>query len=126
MTARMHELLGLLGKVVDHVRAAADRAGRAEAQVAEMTRLLDALADENAALRAELERSGSAIARTDPTIRRLREMLEDERRTGVALEARVAEAETRIARAADALGTAGRPGPDVPIVGKTSPPAVLH
>ena len=126
MTARMHELLGLLGKVVDHVRAAADRAGRAEARVAEMTRLLDALADENAALRAELERSESAIARTDPTIRRMREMLEDERRTGVALEARVAEAEARIARAADVLGTASRPGQDIPLLSGASLPTVLH
>lgn len=125
MPARMQELLRLLGKVVEHVRAAADRAARAEAQVAEMTRLLDALAAENADLRADLDRGEAASVRMDATIRRLREMLEDERRASVSLEARAAEAEQRIARAVDALGAPDLPTPAAALLG-TAPSVALH
>ena len=104
MSARMQELLRLLSLVVDRVRAATARAECAEARISEMAVLLDAMAEENATLREDLERTTEAGEEANRTIRTLRDQLEASARLTAALETRAAEAELRIHRAADALG----------------------
>ncbi|GEP08971.1 hypothetical protein [Methylobacterium gnaphalii] len=115
MTAKMQELLGLLTLVVERVRAANDRSERAEARAGQMSLLLDALSDENAALRTELDQAEAAAAEAQAEIRALRDEVEP-------LEARADEAELRIHRAADALGLAVA-GPTV--AGDEAPSASL-
>lgn len=104
MKARMHEVLELLSLVVERVRAANARTEHAENRAAQMSAMLDALADENAALREELDLAEGAAARSYETIRSLQGQVEAGERLTEMLEARAAEAELRVNRAIEALG----------------------
>lgn len=95
MTARMTELPALLAKVVEHVRTANEKAEIAQGRILEMARLLDALAEENAQLRADLDAQEAAAAQAATEIRRVSEALEAERQMRALMETRARRAEQR-------------------------------
>lgn len=126
MTGRMQELLGLLSIVVERIRAANERTERAESRASQMGLLLDALSDENVALRVDLEQAEAAAAEAQATIRGLRDQVEAGARIIEMLESRAAEAEFRIHRAADALGLPAPLDPSAPGEDAERSPAALH
>lgn len=126
MAFRSQVMLDLLSQAVAHVRAATARAERAETRAARMAEMLDAMAAERDELGDHLERAGTEAAEARATIRGLREQLAAERRVRESVEARAADAELRISRAAEALGS---PPPHEAAIGRFSeapPSAALH